>query len=220
MSDLGLVGCSQRKLRHTAPARELYTSPLFRLASRYCDATYDRWLVLSARHGLIDPEQILAPYDANLNRLDRAGRDEWARLVLHAHRLRPLFGKGGGVENQDAIGFAQLGPDLTHQFRQQRLVAPRRLADELLQALPFSVMQVSDRLDVLAVQIRQQALDVVLGIGLLLRCRQDPDEGLQEGFQSWEYATQQAGTDFGIVEQFVQPDPKASLHRASPFSSF
>jgi DGQHR domain-containing protein len=94
MSNIGLVGCSRRKGAHVAPARELYTSPLFRLASRYCAASYDLWFVLSARHGLVDPEQVLEPYDTVLRGLDRASRDAWACRVVSQLQQRGLFGSG------------------------------------------------------------------------------------------------------------------------------
>src|SRR6266545_470260 len=94
MSDIGLVGCSQRKLPHPAPARELYNSALFQFASRYCAATCDLWFVLSAQHGLVEPAEILAPYDQSLRRLDQAGREAWAGRVVEQLRQRSLLNAG------------------------------------------------------------------------------------------------------------------------------
>jgi DGQHR domain-containing protein len=92
VSDIGLVGCSRRKLPHAAPARALYASPLFRLAARFGAAAHGRWFVLSARHGLVGPDQVIAPYDATLRGLDRAGRQAWADRVLGQLRRRGLLG--------------------------------------------------------------------------------------------------------------------------------
>src|SRR5262249_34874013 len=89
---------------------------------------------------------------------------------------------------------------------------------ELLQALPFPVVQIGDRFHVLAVQVRQQALDILPGVGLLLGRSQGLDEGSQEGVQPGQRAAQQAGPDFRIAEQFVQPNPKTTLHGSAPFS--
>lgn len=94
MSDIGLVGCSRLKLPHAAPAGELYVSPLFRLASRYCAATCACWFVLSARHGLLPPEQVIAPYDLTLHRVGRAGRKAWADRVVGQLRRRGLLDAG------------------------------------------------------------------------------------------------------------------------------
>jgi hypothetical protein len=103
MPDIGLVGCSRRKLPHAAPARELYTSPLFRLASCYCARTCDRWFVLSAQHGLVEPD------DVTLRALGRAGRQAWARRVVGQLRRRGLLGRGhrlllhAGADYADAL---------------------------------------------------------------------------------------------------------------------
>jgi hypothetical protein len=68
---VGLVGCASAKLSQPAPARELYTSPLFRKASAYAEATCTRWYVLSAKHGLVAPDAILEPYNVKLGRATR-----------------------------------------------------------------------------------------------------------------------------------------------------
>ena len=94
MSVIGLVGCSRRKLAHAAPACELYASPLFRLASRYCALACDLWFVLSARHGLVEPASVLAPYDESLHALGRAGREAWGRRVAGQLGQRGLLGRG------------------------------------------------------------------------------------------------------------------------------
>ncbi|MDQ2807708.1 MAG: hypothetical protein M3Z04_12500 [Chloroflexota bacterium] len=79
---VGLVACVKAKQDHAAPAGELYRSPLFRKASAYCAATYDRWAILSAKHGLIWPDTQIAPYDETLKDKPIAERREWARKVL------------------------------------------------------------------------------------------------------------------------------------------
>lgn len=63
---VGLVACAAQKLHHPAPARDLYTSQLFRKASAYATAECDRWYILSAKHGLVHPDTVLEPYDVRL----------------------------------------------------------------------------------------------------------------------------------------------------------
>lgn len=63
---VGLVACSGSKLDRPAAARDLYTSQLFRKASTYAERTCDRWFILSAEHGLVRPDSVLAPYDTRL----------------------------------------------------------------------------------------------------------------------------------------------------------
>ena len=91
-------------------------------------------------------------------------------------------------------------------------MVPVGLADELLQALPFPVVQVGDGLDVLAVEVGEQALDVVPGVGLLRGRLERVEERLEKGVQAWEDASQEARGDLGVAEQLVQAeranDPK------------
>lgn len=64
---IALVGCGKSKLPHPAPARLLYIGSLFKAARRYVeDAGYDAWWILSARHGLVHPDEITEPYEATL----------------------------------------------------------------------------------------------------------------------------------------------------------
>jgi hypothetical protein len=78
---IGLVACAAKKLDHPAPARDIYVSPLFRKASAYCEREYDRWYILSAKHGLVSPDTALAPYNVTLNTMGRQDRRLWADRV-------------------------------------------------------------------------------------------------------------------------------------------
>ncbi|MGI9252867.1 MAG: DUF6884 domain-containing protein [Thermomicrobiales bacterium] len=82
MTTIGLVACGKGKLDHPAPAHLLYNGALFRKASAYCEDHYDRWAILSARHGLILPETEIAPYDLSLRHLTAAEQQVWAARVL------------------------------------------------------------------------------------------------------------------------------------------
>ncbi|MET4144325.1 DUF6884 domain-containing protein [Arthrobacter sp. UYCo732] len=79
---VGLVGCAALKLPHTATARDLYVSQLFRKASTYAEATCDRWYVLSAKHGLVHSDAVIEPYDLRLSRSRTSlVNREWAVTV-------------------------------------------------------------------------------------------------------------------------------------------
>ncbi|HWL78028.1 DUF6884 domain-containing protein [Microbacterium sp.] len=66
MTRIGLVGCAAQKLQRPAPARDLYVSQLFRKASAYAQATCDVWFILSAKHHLVHPDEVLDPYNVRL----------------------------------------------------------------------------------------------------------------------------------------------------------
>lgn len=63
---IALIGCSSTKQTTAAPARDLYISQLFRKSVAYAEATCDRWYILSAKHGLVHPDQTIEPYDMRL----------------------------------------------------------------------------------------------------------------------------------------------------------
>lgn len=81
---IALVSCASKK--HTSPmlARDLYTSTMFRKASAYAQRTAGDWYILSAKHGLLSPDQVIAPYDVTLNRMPVAERRAWANQVLRS----------------------------------------------------------------------------------------------------------------------------------------
>jgi hypothetical protein len=63
---IGLVGSASQKLRRLAAARDLHVAQLFKKASAYAEQTCNRWYVLSAKHGLVNPGTVLEPYDVRL----------------------------------------------------------------------------------------------------------------------------------------------------------
>lgn len=80
---VGLVSCCKPKLEQPAPARDLYLSPLFRMSVEVCEQRFDEWAILSAKHGLVDPDQVVSPYDESLTSMPAARRRDWARRVEH-----------------------------------------------------------------------------------------------------------------------------------------
>jgi hypothetical protein len=68
---IAFVGCGSSKIDlndgETVPAKDLYDSNYFGLKQEYCEETCDDWMILSAKHGLLDPEEEIESYDASLN---------------------------------------------------------------------------------------------------------------------------------------------------------
>jgi hypothetical protein len=77
-----LVACASTKTTRKTAAQDLYKSPLFQKARAYATTRFDRWYILSARHGLLDPKQQIEPYDQTLNKMSRDARAEWAESVF------------------------------------------------------------------------------------------------------------------------------------------
>lgn len=78
---VALVSCVKKKRETPAPAQDLYVSQLFRGLRVYAERDADAWFILSAEHGLLRPEQIVAPYERTLNTMAKADRIEWAGRV-------------------------------------------------------------------------------------------------------------------------------------------
>jgi hypothetical protein len=81
---LGLIGCVKEKRSQPSKARDLYVSTLFVGRRRHVEFTCDFWWVLSAAHGLVDPDACLEPYDVTLKDQSRARRRAWSSSVLAA----------------------------------------------------------------------------------------------------------------------------------------
>ena len=79
---LYLISCVGTKLSTAAAARDLYVSDWFRKARAYVEATAQPWFILSAKHGLVHPADVIEPYEKTLNSMPIAERREWARAVL------------------------------------------------------------------------------------------------------------------------------------------
>jgi hypothetical protein len=78
MKKVCLVACVSTKLSTKSPARELYISPLFQKARSYAESRFDEWYILSAKHHLLDPDSVIAPYEKTLNNMPKQARREWS----------------------------------------------------------------------------------------------------------------------------------------------
>lgn len=78
---LYLVACVSGKRDAPTPARELYTSDWFRKARAYVEATEVPWFILSAEHGLVQPDTVISPYERTLNSMSARERRDWADRV-------------------------------------------------------------------------------------------------------------------------------------------
>lgn len=101
-----VIPCSGKKLDHAAPAEQLYTGTMFRMAlpivrteTALTTAAFGHSAVvrvLSARHGLIAPAQVIEPYDVRMDELRKSATDALAQLVKQ--QLDRLIGTYREVE--------------------------------------------------------------------------------------------------------------------------
>lgn len=76
-----LVACTSRKGDHPAAAEFIYKSPLFSAARNYAEERADQWFILSAKHGLLSPDDVIEPYNESLLKKSDSERQEWAERV-------------------------------------------------------------------------------------------------------------------------------------------
>jgi hypothetical protein len=115
---VGLVGCVKTKQPRAAPAQELYTSPLFWGRRTWVERTCDRWFILSAKHGLVEPGRVLALTD-----LPRTARRSWSALIIRA--LEEALGEVSGVVMELHAGSAYLDYGLVAGLRERGAVLER-----------------------------------------------------------------------------------------------
>jgi hypothetical protein len=85
---IALVGSSRKTQSYSCTAREMYSaSPRFCKAFAWCRAQYDKVYILSPRHGLLDPEDLIEPCDMQLSTMTKKARAQWAGMVaFQVHR--------------------------------------------------------------------------------------------------------------------------------------
>ncbi len=90
-----LLGCVSQKGPAAVAARDLYVSTLFRLRRAYAETLGFPWFILSAKHGLVRPDEIVEPYDVRLSDLSAADRRGWGdRVFLQLQAaVAPLLGR-------------------------------------------------------------------------------------------------------------------------------
>lgn len=93
--DVVLVGCVKSKRQSGALARDLYTSDYFLKMRTYAEATGAPWFILSAEHGLVDPDEWLEPYERYLANTSREYRRIWGQKV--AAQLEQTMGSLAGL---------------------------------------------------------------------------------------------------------------------------
>ena len=83
MKSLGLVSCTKRKQSYPCKASEMYLpSNLFSKAYAYCKKRYDQVAILSAKYGLLLPDDPIKPYNLTLNNMDVKQRKVWSERVF------------------------------------------------------------------------------------------------------------------------------------------
>lgn len=112
-----LVACTSRKGDQPAAAEFIYKSPLFSAARRYAEKRADQWFILSAKHGLLSPTEVIDPYNESLMSQSDSQRQDWAERVHKEfatrvpERGRVIFLAGSAYRSYLAPKFEDEGRD-------------------------------------------------------------------------------------------------------------
>lgn len=123
---VGLISCSAGKLDHAAPARELYTGPLFVFASEWIseNGSIDEWAILSAKHGLVMPDDVIEPYDLALHSLAAAEQRVWCERVgaqlMERWGDRVIYTVLAGADYRAALRGFPMVEDVIHAWTERR----------------------------------------------------------------------------------------------------
>ncbi len=85
---IALIGCGKSKRNFACEARDLYTGPLFNARREWAERFADAWWIASAEHLILEPEQVIEPYDLSLSDLDADTRRWRARQIESQFRRR------------------------------------------------------------------------------------------------------------------------------------
>lgn len=86
---IGLISCSKAKKDYFCSAEEMYSeSNIFKLSLEYAKKICDEVFVLSAKHGLLNLEDTIHPYDESLVDKSLAERRKWSQEVVSRLKYR------------------------------------------------------------------------------------------------------------------------------------
>jgi cytoplasmic iron level regulating protein YaaA (DUF328/UPF0246 family) len=79
--EFAIIGCGAAKADELQPAAEMYTSTYFRKKREYAEEKADRYWILSAKHGLLEPHEVIEPYDVTPDDLSQQEKQDLRGFV-------------------------------------------------------------------------------------------------------------------------------------------
>jgi hypothetical protein len=83
MRRIGLISCVKDKEDYATVASKLYKSKLFLYSKKYAERNYDAYFILSAKYGLIFPDEVVQPYDETLIGKSADEKKQWSLNIFH-----------------------------------------------------------------------------------------------------------------------------------------
>jgi hypothetical protein len=102
-----LIGCVKTKHATASAAAQLFAGPLFEGRRRYVASTRLPWYILSAKFGLLAPEDVIGPYDVYLADQGLAYRRAWGEFVAAQLEQRLPDLRGRTIEVHAGAAYAE-----------------------------------------------------------------------------------------------------------------
>ncbi|MGY3235640.1 hypothetical protein ACVMAJ_002530 [Bradyrhizobium sp. USDA 4448] len=84
-----LISCSKSKGGHRDIARDMYVSPLYRKSVQLAELWGVPFYILSAKYGLLHPDELIEPYEQTLKTATKKEKQDWAQRVDRQLRELP-----------------------------------------------------------------------------------------------------------------------------------
>lgn len=85
---IGIVSCCKKKRSTRMPAGLLYAEPGFYKSVYYAETYCDGWIILSGKHGVLNPSDVIDPYDFDLRNRSPKYIAKWGTEVNKVLRKR------------------------------------------------------------------------------------------------------------------------------------
>ncbi len=83
MANIVLISCISKKLDHSAKAKDMYTSSLFKYSLKYAQKlNSDKIFILPAKYHLLYLDTGIGPYNVTLNKMPVKERKLWAEEII------------------------------------------------------------------------------------------------------------------------------------------
>ena len=94
---IAFISCVKTKKKGPCKAKDLYCSILFKKSFEYAEKRANKVYILSAKYGLLKPDDIISYYNLTLNNMKEKERKKWAFYVY-----QQIINAGIDI-NEDAI---------------------------------------------------------------------------------------------------------------------
>tara|TARA_R100000152_G_C6779379_1_gene210950 strand:+ start:867 stop:1280 length:414 start_codon:yes stop_codon:yes gene_type:complete len=88
---IGIIGCGSKKQIKKCRAEDMYLGSFFKMSTSIVKKTTERYFILSAKYGVLNPSDIIEPYELKITDLKTEQYRRW--IFQNSKRLQQLINK-------------------------------------------------------------------------------------------------------------------------------